>query len=430
MGYYAIGKQTSGSDDVGIGYFALYSNTTGANNVAIGTQALVLNTTASNNTAVGYQAGYTNTTGTANIAVGYQSLYANTTGNYNTAVGLQALLNNTTGVDNVAIGPDCLRSNTTGGGNISIGRFAMYFGTTASSCVAVGYDALLRTNANNNTAVGYESFQENTSGTGNTGLGWNAGSSNSTGNNNTYVGAASGNVATGGNNTFVGTSSGETITTGTKNTIIGRYNGNQGGLDIRTNSNFIVLSDGDGNPRIGTNSNGTFFVNAAILQANLTSLGWALQANGAGSTRFTVSNNEFFTWDNYNGSGFAQMDFRWNNTEVGGISFTSSATTYGTSSDYRLKDNQQPLTGSGPFIDALKPKSWSWKIDGSRGVGFIAHEVQDISPSSVVGEKDAMREDGVTPKYQSMEYGSAEFVANIVAELQDLRKRVALLESK
>ena len=39
------------------------------------------------------------------------------------------------------------------------------------------------------------------------------------------------------------------MTTGKQNTIIGSYDGNQGGLDIRTASNNIVLSDGAGNPR-------------------------------------------------------------------------------------------------------------------------------------------------------------------------------------
>ena len=39
------------------------------------------------------------------------------------------------------------------------------------------------------------------------------------------------------------------MTTGSKNTILGNYTGNQGGLDIRTANNYIVLSDGDGNPR-------------------------------------------------------------------------------------------------------------------------------------------------------------------------------------
>ena len=146
------------------------------------------------------------------------------------------------------------------------------------------------------------------------------------------------------------------------------------------------------------------------------------------------------------------------NGAVGSITMAGSTTAYNTSSDYRLKDNQSPLTGSGSFIDALKPKTWTWKADGSKGVGFIAHEVQEVSPSSVVGEKDAMRveqyeispavpatydQDGneltpavpavmgerEVPAYQAMEYGSAEFIANIVAELQSLRKRVAALEA-
>ena len=152
-------------------------------------------------------------------------------------------------------------------------------------------------------------------------------------------------------------------------------------------------------------------------------------------------------------------NFKAGATQVGSITSTGTSTSYNTSSDYRLKDNQAPLTGSGAFIDALKPKTWNWKADGSKGVGFIAHEVQEVSPTSVVGEKDATRveqyevspavpatydEQGneltpaveavmgerEVPAYQAMEYGSAEFIANIVAELQSLRKRVAVLEAR
>jgi hypothetical protein len=119
--------------------------------------------------------------------------------------------------------------------------------------------------------------------------------------------------------------------------------------------------------------------------------------------------------------------FRRSGTEVGTISVTTTATAYNTSSDYRLKENPQPLTGSGAFIDALQPKTWNWKADGSKGVGFLAHEAQAVSPSSVTGAKDAVDEEG-KPIMQAMEYGSAEFIANIIAELQSLRKRVAQLE--
>jgi len=54
---------------------------------------------------------------------------------------------------------------------------------------------------------------------------------------------------TGVNNTAVGHQSGILITSGSKNTILGTYDGNENNLDIRTSSNNIVLSDGDGQAR-------------------------------------------------------------------------------------------------------------------------------------------------------------------------------------
>ena len=152
-------------------------------------------------------------------------------------------------------------------------------------------------------------------------------------------------------------------------------------------------------------------------------------ASTLNSNRFLVSAADTVAGINVgNGTGEAYR-FYSNTTAVGTITVTGSATAYNTTSDYRLKDNQQPLVGSGAFIDALKPKTWNWKADGTKGVGFIAHEVQEVSLASVTGEKDAVDEDG-NPVMQAMEYGSAEFIANIVAELQSLRARITALESK
>lgn len=105
------------------------------------------------------------------------------------------------------------------------------------------------------------------------------------------------------------------------------------------------------------------------------------------------------------------------------------ASAFTVNSDYRLKDITGPVTNSGQFIDSLKPKQGTWKADGSKFVGFIAHEVQNVSPSSVVGVKDAEEDDG-KPIYQCMDYSSSEIIANMVAELQALRLRVAELEAK
>ena len=114
-------------------------------------------------------------------------------------------------------------------------------GGEVSTNTAVGASALTtNSSGSNNTAVGYQAGYQNTTGAGNTLIGMTAGYSLTTGSLNTIVGPFL--TATGG--------AGDTITTGSKNTIIGRYSGNQGGLDIRTSSNNIVLSDGDGNPRM------------------------------------------------------------------------------------------------------------------------------------------------------------------------------------
>jgi len=123
-------------------------------------------------------------------------------------------------------------------------------------------------------------------------------------------------------------------------------------------------------------------------------------------------------------SGTRFVDFSYAGSRIGSISQNgTTAVAYNTSSDYRLKDNIQDITGSGEFIDALQPRTWNWKVDGSAGAGFIAHELQAVSPSSVVGEKDAVDADG-NPEYQAVEYGSAEVIAMLVAEVKSLRARL------
>ncbi|WP_417585156.1 hypothetical protein [Pelagibacterium sp.] len=127
------------------------------------------------------------------------------------------------------------------------------------------------------------------------------------------------------------------------------------------------------------------------------------------------------------GSGSANLQvFLWGSTVTGAIQHTSTTTTYTTSSDYRLpwKEGHVEVERSGAFIDALRP--YYFPIAGK--AGFIAHEFAETSPASVLGEKDAVYEDG-SPKYQNMQASSDDVIANLVAELQSLRKRVAELEN-
>jgi hypothetical protein len=110
---------------------------------------------------------------------------------------------------------------------------------------------------------------------------------------------------------------------------------------------------------------------------------------------------------------------------VGSITQSAVATSYNTTSDYRRKSAITDLRDSGSFIDALRPRTWSW-ADGSPGIGFVAHELQVVASGSVTGEKDAVDDTG-KPIYQQVAYGSAEIIANLVAAVKDLRQRVANL---
>jgi len=193
-------------------------------------------------------------------------------------------------------------------------------------------------------------------------------------------------------------------------------NGNSGTVEFVQYSNAAMTFATNNTERARITSGGDVHIatgsstpSSSVAGQRLGATGFIELSRGSGTT----------AWD--------AMSFINGNGVVGTINTNGSATAYNTSSDYRLKDNQQPLANSGAFIDALKPKTWNWKSDGSKGVGFIAHEVQEVSPGTVVGTKDAVDADG-KPVMQAMEYGSAEFIANIVAELQSLRARVAQLE--
>ena len=269
------------------------------------------------NTAVGVSALAANTTGSLNTAFGYNALILNTTSSSSSAFGSYALATST-GANNSAFGYATLSANTTGAANTAVGREALGANTTASY----------------NTAVGYQAGYTQTTDLGNTFIGYAAGQ---------VANKASGTYA---QNTFIGMTSGSLVTTGIKNVILGSYNGNQGGLDIRTASNYIVLSDGDGNPRQIIDGSGNVGVGVPP-SAWGSPLSHAIElAQGTGITAHSGSATSYYTSNAYyNGSNWiykssvkatlmtmsgADGSFGWNTAPSGtagnAITFTQAMT--------------------------------------------------------------------------------------------------------
>jgi hypothetical protein len=119
---------------------------------------------------------------------------------------------------------------------------------------------------------------------------------------------------------------------------------------------------------------------------------------------------------------------------VGGIVLSGSATAYNTSSDYRLKENIAPMTGALDKVALLKPVTYKWKVDGSNGEGFIAHELAEVVPQAVTGEKDAVNEDGsIDPQGIDTSFLVATLTAAIQEQqtiINDLKARIETLEAK
>lgn len=114
-------------------------------------------------------------------------------------------------------------------------------------------------------------------------------------------------------------------------------------------------------------------------------------------------------------------------TKVGSITTTSSATAYNTSSDYRLKENIQPMQGALNVVAQLNPVTYTWKADGSHGQGFIAHELQAVVPDCVTGEKDAVDKEG-KPVYQGID--TSFLVATLCKAIQELSAQQAALKDE
>lgn len=105
-----------------------------------------------------------------------------------------------------------------------------------------------------------------------------------------------------------------------------------------------------------------------------------------------------------------------------------NAASYNTFSDYRLKENFEPITDSCSLVKKLNPLKFNFKNKPEeKRIGFIAHELQDVYPFVVTGKKDEISENN-KPVYQSVDYGAV--TPLLVSAIQEILKRLEILENK
>jgi hypothetical protein len=115
--------------------------------------------------------------------------------------------------------------------------------------------------------------------------------------------------------------------------------------------------------------------------------------------------------------------------KVGSIVIRTSDTLYSTTSDYRLKENKENISDAIERVKALKPVKFNWisepnqpKVDG-----FYAHELAEVVPEAVTGEKDALDYEN-NPDYQSID--QSKIVPLLSAALQQAIDKIELLEQR
>ena len=130
---------------------------------------------------------------------------------------------------------------------------------------------------------------------------------------------------------------------------------------------------------------------------------------------------------NRNNNGYV-LHARRSGSHVGGVYVHTSATSFQTSSDYRLKENVVSLDGAITRIKQLTPKRFNFIVEPDTTVdGFIAHEAATVVPEAVIGTYNEVDDDG-NPVYQGIDNGK--LVPLLTAALQEAITKIETLEAK
>ena len=123
-----------------------------------------------------------------------------------------------------------------------------------------------------------------------------------------------------------------------------------------------------------------------------------------------------------------KMYFSNGNGTVGTIATSGTSTSYNTSSDYRLKENEVVISNGIERLKQLKPYRFNFKADTDTTVdGFFAHEVSSVVPEAISGEKDGEEMHGIDQSKLVPLLTSA--LQEAITKIETLEARVQALEN-
>jgi hypothetical protein len=209
--------------------------------------------------------------------------------------------------------------------------------------------------------------------------------------------------------------------------IYAEVDGTPGAGDMPGRLVFGTTADGASSPteRMRVDSAGTVLIGATSFPgAGTSTTGVGFGTSGSISVHRSLATPCFFGRSN-DGEVIALYS---GTTQRGTVSISGATTTYGSVSDYRLKENIAPISGAASKVSQLKPSKFNFIEFPEQTVdGFIAHEVQEVVPEAVIGSKDAIDEDG-KPIYQSID--QSKLVPLLTAALQEALAKIETLEQR
>jgi hypothetical protein len=199
--------------------------------------------------------------------------------------------------------------------------------------------------------------------------------------------------------------------------IAAQVDGTPGANDMPGRLVFSTTADGASSPteRMRITNGGDFYFNCTV--TTKTTEGFRVENDGQPSVSRGTAGSFMLFFNAGDGSSIGSI------TNSGG-----TATAYNTSSDYRLKENVNPVSDGITRLQQLKPSRFNFISDPDTVIdGFLAHEVQAVVPECVTGEKDAVDDDG-NPVYQGID--QSKLVPLLTAALQEAIAKIETLEAR